>query len=366
METYTAANINTKTYNTVQKYLQKNKNALNNPEKRNKYILHDKTVKDPILQEMQNHIQTKTQLVLEHTIESLESPEQTSKLDLLQCTFIIPFKCDSNERLHNLSCLLNFISKHFHTNIFVFEQGETCQLPNITLHHKTNIKYYFLQSTSPFSRTIISNFLIQQATTELIVINDTDCFTVPNAYVECMNKMIHENFHILHPYGTPPGCSELTTKHKHTLEQNNYDISKHIILFPKPNHTAGIGGIVFIKRQLYHLLGNENHYFIGYSPEDIERVARLRKLHMKFSHPISTILPSPNNTYFTYPLFHMSHPRTKQSTILHEHYVSNELLWFCLDNMSELELIQYYHQYSNQTQTYTLQEYTEQIKHYLS
>ena len=139
-----------------------------------------------------------------------------------------------------------------------------------------------------------------------------------------------------------------------------YDI-KSLINLPKPN-IAGVGGILFINRELYNLLGNENINFISYSPEDIERVKRIQKLGFKCSESYNKQAAGPNNKYLNTPLFHLSHPRTEESTIIHKYYTSNELLNFCLESMNMDELIEYLYKYSNYKGT--LEEYKIKINSY--
>ena len=59
------------------------------------------------------------------------------------------------------------------------------------------------------------------------------------------------------------------------------------------------------------------------------------------------ILHNSNDKYFKSPLFHMEHPRTDQSTIMHKYFQSNELLMHCIDNMSQDDFIQYIYENSN-------------------
>ena len=120
---------------------------------------------------------------------------------------------------------------------------------------------------------------------------------------------------------------------------------------------------MFIDRELYGLLGNENVGFISYSPEDVERVKRIQKLGFKCSESYNEKIAGPNNRYSNSPLFHLCHPRTEESTILHKYYVSNELLNYCLEMMTCEERIEYLYKYSKYEGT--LEEYIEKIHSFL-
>ena len=349
---YESAIINRETYITITQRVQTLKQLLDTKEKINNFIKQDVGRKSNYLEQMT--------LDLSNTVLYSSTSEwgPETKVDLSKCTFIIPFKKDFDERLVNLSCLFNFIGKHFNTKILVFEQGAKCSFDDIQLKYTTHMDYYFLESSQPFSRTIVSNYLIERSCSEILIINDTDCFTLPHAYEITQNKLLYEGFKLLHPFGTPPGSFEISDKTTFIME--DYNVQK-LNITSKPN-VAGVGGILFINRELYNLLGNENIHFISYSPEDIERVKRIRKLGFKCSESFNEKAAGPNNKYLQTPLFHLCHPRTEESTILHKYYVSNELLNFCLESMTCDELIAYYHTHSNYKGT--LEEYIEKLSAY--
>ena len=349
---YNSAIVNRETYVNITKRIQTLKTLIDSREKVQNFINQDIVRKKDYLDNMALDLLKTTLYGSTSEIES-----DSSKVDLSKCTFIIPFKKDFDERLVNLTCLLNFIGKHFNTKIMVFEQGTKCSFNDLVLKYTTNMEFYFLESSMPFSRTIVSNYLIERSTSEILIINDTDCFTLPNAYEITQNKLLNEGFRLLHPFGTPPGSFEITDKTNFMKDYNIHDLN----VTSTPN-VAGVGGILFIHRELYNLLGNENIYFISYSPEDIERVKRIRKLGFKCSESFNEKAAGPNNKYLTTPLFHLGHPRTEESTILHKYYVSNELLNFCLETLTKQELIQYYYKYSMFDGT--LDEYIQKLQSY--
>ena len=78
----------------------------------------------------------------------------------------------------------------------------------------------------------------------------------------------------------------------------------------------------------------------------MERIKRFRRLNLKSTEQINETLHNSNDKYFKSPLFHMEHPRTEQSTIMHKYFQSNELLMHCIDNMSQDDFIQYIYENS--------------------
>ena len=335
--TYNSADINKITYHTITTKIAICKKNLNTKEKIKEFIQYDIKYKKDYLTKMKDSI-NKTILY-----KSLTN-QDNNKYDLTDCTFIIPFKKDFDQRLDNLTCLINYISKHFNTNILIFEQGTECSFDKIKLKYITNIDYYYLNLDGTFSRTFVSNYLIERANTDIIIINDTDCITIPKTYAICRYKLKNENFKLLHPFGTPPGSFEITQKEEFMKDFDINILLNNINTKPTP---AGVGGIVFINRKLYSLLGNENINFISYSPEDIERVFRIRRLGFKCSESLNQYIPGPNNKYIDAPLLHLCHPRTSESTILHKYYINNELLHYCLNCLNKDELIEYYYEKAN-------------------
>lgn len=314
------------------------KDLLDTKEKRDNFINKDQERKHKLLDYYKNafdNYTTISDINLNHICNNKE--------DLTETTFVIPFFYDFQERLANLNTLVNFISKHFNTTIFIAEMGSTSYKDKLILNYNPSIKYFFTKSDEIFSRTAVTNFALQFVETSCVVINDVDCFTLPESYTKAQQMILFDNFKMLHPFSSPPGCYNMLPKTVQNFVQRDYNISSINIKECNYNQLAGVGGILFIDYNTYKLLGFENEYFISYSPEDMERIKRFRRLGLKTTEQVNEIYHNSNNKYFNSPLFHMEHPRTPDSTIMHKYFQSNELLMYCLDQYDNDELIQYIH-----------------------
>ena len=330
-------------------YMQKKENnqvlksLLNTPDKIKNFITKDKERKKELIDTYIYQLENNTTIY-----EMGYRIHDDDKTNLSETTFIIPFFYDFPERLVNLNTLINFISKHFNTNIFIIEWGPTSVRSFIQMKFKnTSIKYFYTQSDQIFSRTIVTNHVLKYVETQCVVINDVDCFTLPQSYQTAQDMILYNNFKILHPFSTPPGCINILPNVVEKIIKDDYNINEIDLKYSKINSVAGVGGILFIHYDTYKLLGFENIHFISYSPEDMERIKRFRRLNLKSTEQINETLHNSNDKYFKSPLFHMEHPRTDQSTIMHKYFQSNELLMHCIDNMSQDDFIQYIYENSN-------------------
>lgn len=332
------------TYNINKQKTQVLKNLLDTKEKRDNFIKKDKERKQNLLDNYETLLENNT------TIEDINKDHlDHEKQDLIETTFVIPFFYDFEERINNLNTLINFISKHFNTTIFIAEMGPISYRHMLKIDYNANIKYFYTESAETFSRTAVTNHALKFVETSCVVINDVDCFTFPESYMKAQQMILFENFKILHPFGSPPGCYNMLPKQVDNFANSNYDCNKIIKSYCNHNPVAGVGGILFIHYDTYKLIGFENKCFISYSPEDMERIKRFRRLNLKSTNRINDIYHNSNSDYFVTPLFHMEHPRTPDSTIMHKYFQSNELLMYCIDQMDDDDFIEYVYNESNST-----------------
>lgn len=335
---------NGNTYNINKEKTQVLKNLLDTKEKRSNFIKKDKERKQNLLDNYERLLENNT------TIEDINKNHlDHDKQDLIETTFVIPFFYDFEERINNLNTLINFISKHFNTTIFIAEMGPISYRHMLKIDYNASIKYFYTESNETFSRTAVTNHALKFVDTSCVVINDVDCFTFPESYMKAQQMILFENFKILHPFGSPPGCYNMLPKDVNIFANSNYDCNSIDKSMCNHNPVAGVGGILFIHYDTYKLIGFENKGFISYSPEDMERIKRFRRLNLKSTNRINDIYHNSNSDYFITPLFHMEHPRTPDSTIMHKYFQSNELLMYCIDQMDDDDFIEYVYNESNST-----------------
>ena len=343
---------------------------LNSKEKIKNFIKKDSERKKEIIEKLEDVLFTTsiTNINLGHI--------DPMKKDLTNSTFVIPFYNDLPERLSNIIHLINYISKYFNTTIFLFEWGTEQYFKKINFKFNPSIKYFYANSDLVFSRTIVTNFALNYVTTKVVVINDSDCFVEPQAYLKAQKMIVEDSFKIVHPFGSPPGSLNiypLSTKVWCNKYNYEYDYPSCFTIpaglrggliglhpnqdcvLAKSNPVAGVGGILFIDYNTYKDLGFENKYFISYSPEDQERIKRFRRLNLKSTNQIALHLHNSDDTYFQNYLFHMEHPRTENSTINHKYFSSNEILMHCLDSLDNESFLEYL--YDNSKTSMNLEEF---------
>lgn len=221
------------------------------------------------------------------------------KVDLSKVTFMIPVRFDSIVRLENLLLSVNYLCRHFITNIIVlqaakYDNGFVKKL----LGNKVN--YYYIEDyDNVFYRTKYLNFMTLQANTPYVAIWDADVIIPKEQLIKAI-KELDNGSDVVYPYDghfydTSSIIRELYLKHQNVqiLERNR------LKMFMRYGNKM-IGGAIFVNRQSYIASGMENIDFYGWGPEDGERYYRWEKLGFKI-------------VYIKGHLFHLTHERGNDS-----------------------------------------------------
>ena len=119
--------------------------------------------------------------------------------NLQDVTFIIPIYPDTNERIENLMLCLEYIYRHFDTNIIVCERNKTETIKKYTNH--INTRYIFLQSdVEYYHKTKVLNLMIKEATTNIICAIDVDCMIYPENINMAVNLIRNDQLDVILPY----------------------------------------------------------------------------------------------------------------------------------------------------------------------
>ena len=130
-------------------------------------------------------------------------------IDLKSCTFIIPVRIESEDRIRNIITVLCYLLDNFDAKVILKEVDqepifEEELLPQITEYVGDSIKnltHVFEQSDDPvFYRMQILNEMIDMADTPVIANYDGDVLFKPETYVNSI-KMIEDGYDIVYPYG---------------------------------------------------------------------------------------------------------------------------------------------------------------------
>jgi len=231
-------------------------------------------------------------------------------IDLLDVTFMIPTRIESEDRKNNLTIVVDYLIKHFNTNIIICEQDSTEKVTSFFKPNwKPNCKHVFLKSDSTlFHKTRCLNVMTKMSTTPIVVSFDSDILFPINQLVESRDIIKNKTDFFVYPFNTRLYHIEkpLIPTIKRTLDLNSigsHTTCRHLGLPP--------GGAFFMDKAMFYQCGLENENFLSWGPEDQERAYRVKKLGFNIRNVEG-------------PIFHLDHERTPNSNHQHSQYERNQ------------------------------------------
>ena len=207
-------------------------------------------------------------------------------IDLKNCTFIIPIRIESEDRMRNVVTVLAYLLKNFDTKVIlkevdvesVYEDQVLPQIEDFLGDNINNLTHVFEKSDDPvFYRMKILNEMIDMADTSIIVNYDCDVLFKKETYVESV-KMIMDGFDLVYPYGFGNYQKQVFIDDDGVSEFINEDFDFEVLDKKSRMYDAQYGHVQFVNRKSYILAGMENENFRGSSPEDKERFYRFDKM----------------------------------------------------------------------------------------
>ena len=288
-----------------------------------------------------------TKLEKEPTLIDYASPEMLNeRWDLSECTFIMPLRIESADRMRNVITTIIYLLRNFDTKVIVkevdvesiFEQSvqpaleealEDFQLEGLT--------HIFEQSDDyTFHRTKIINDMLWMVDTPVVANYDCDILLPKTSYPYAVNMIL--NGHELedgtkyypkcvYPYGEGTYQAQLYTNDEEVTKFINQKFDFEV--FQKWRaYDAKFGFVQFFDTEEYKRLGGENEGFIAYGYEDDERFYRFNMLS-KVARMNERI-------------FHLEHKRTSNSWFNNPKIEANRSLWEKLKGCGKDELDFYY------------------------
>lgn len=216
-----------------------------------------------------------------------ESFQYDYKFNLEDVTFIIPVKYDHDNREENLSMCVNYLNKHFITNIIVGEQGGT---KFFDMYTSTPWIYHYMPFTyDEFHRTRMLNDMANESDTPYIVNMDADVFIPVLQVVLTMEQLRNEHAAMVFPYdGRFARVQREPFAHimKRELDTGYF---KGTFKGTRSFDPASVGGAIFWNKEDFIYGGMENEHMISYGPEDVERHNRFKTLGYKIVRIPGTI-----------------------------------------------------------------------------
>ena len=263
------------------------------------------------------------------------------KRDLKDCTFIIPIRIESEDRLRNVITVLLYLISNFDTNIIVKEVDKQSvfserALPQILEFGEdaSCIRHIFEKSDDRlFLREKILNEMLVETTTKVVVNYDCDVLFEPDVYVEAYRKIMEDECDMVYPYGEGPWQFRVKATDEVVSEFLTQDFNFGILENASWLDNAGEGWVQFLNRDVYFEGGMENENFMGSAPDDFERRYRFTTLGYRVHR-------------LTNHICHLEHSRGMnsypQSMSQHPYWQHNWDLWCYLEKCNKEQLLEYY------------------------
>jgi hypothetical protein len=188
---------------------------------------------------------------------------KNEKVDLRDVTFITVVKIDSQDRRENLHLMIEFLLKHYDTNIIVGENS-THECEWVTTIPGVSYVYF---DDFEFHRTKFLNELFRMSETEIVVNHDVDVLIPPSQMEEAV-KMIRAGYDFIYPYGgaflrLPRRCyAEI----KQSLSLDGME-GKEL----QGAKDKSVGGCVLARKSSHFRVGGENEKYMKFGREDVSR-----------------------------------------------------------------------------------------------
>jgi hypothetical protein len=257
------------------------------------------------------------------------------KINLLDTTFIIPVFYDSADRVSNAAVTLQYLCKHLHTNILIYEYGPVCRTPTILNQINTegsNIEVIYEEGSGIFHRTKYLNAMLRKATTPVCVNYDVDVLLQPDTYVKARNRIL-EGVDLHYPYFL--GLSQKKVNFTGREKLFNAGLLWVLASSDWVADQSEYGHCQFFSSDSYRNGGAENEQFTSYGPEDAERAYRFQKLGYQVEWGSGYV-------------YHLEHSRGVNSNSENPHFRRNNQLFEYIKTLTVEELKAYYENYKKQ------------------
>lgn len=193
------------------------------------------------------------------------------KSDFSYLDVLIPVRIDSAERKQNLTMLLKHLFGAGLKNIILLETGDT---PRLSIPVESGVRYYFAKDTSrEFRKNMHTNSMYSRCG-KYVAVFDADIIVPKRQLIEAYNLLMDDAV-LVFPYD---GRCFFMDREKSRQFRKSIDLS-----FAMNNSRCflgrpSVGGVYFVNKEKFIYYGGENEAFVGWGPEDAERIKRLEIL----------------------------------------------------------------------------------------
>ncbi len=238
-------------------------------------------------------------VLAESDIDCKTARLQDRKTDLSDFTFLMPLRIDSEKRKENADTIISFILGHFDTTFIVVEGDESRKyFPDF---QPDKFRYELIKDTNEFfHKTKYINRLIELAATRFIAVWDADVIVHPDQVLESATVLQKGEAIMSKPYdGRVCVCDNVLSDLFKRVQKIEI-LLKLAPCLPLMYGYHSTGGAFIASKEKYLETGGENRNFLGWGPEDFDRVKRMEVLHQTVH-------------FSDGPMFHLWHPRGKTS-----------------------------------------------------
>lgn len=217
------------------------------------------------------------------------------RYDLVDVTFLIRLRIDSQQRIENTETVVKFITRFFKAVISIYEvDSEQRYFPKKLTK---NVRYQFIEDSNEiFPKTGWANQMISIVDTSYVAIWDSDVICSPEQVIEAVDNLRIGEVVMSYPYdGRLYLCDNMVSNLFKRTDQ--IDVLKKQIPVMKLIHGYhSAGGAFIVNKDKYMRAGGENENICGWKLEEAERLKRMEILSL----PVC---------YSKGPLFQLWHPK---------------------------------------------------------
>lgn len=256
-------------------------------------------------------------------------PKRRSKnsmnTDMSDVTIVMPMRVDSDVRIANFKTIIRLYSNLENIHFIIWEADN---YQHLYLEENERINYSFCMDDTPvFHFTYYRNAMIKQAKTPIVIVWDVDVLVPEEQLYRAVDEVRNQQVVLSYPYDgiCYSLSSDVSDNFRNTLDWDALYSEKE--QFSTMFGQLTVGGIFVVNRKRYMQAGMDNEYFVGWGPEDIERLKRLTILDL----PVSRVEGC---------IYHLYHPRKLNSGYVDQSQnlsAIQELLRIC--KMSRVDLL---------------------------
>ena len=283
--------------------------------------------------------------------KDLQFNDDASKMDLSACTYMIPLRVESPDRMRNIITVLLYLIRNIKAPIIVKEFDkesiyEASVLPQIaqvaTQEELSQIKHVFEESDEfTFHRTRLINDMIMMADTPIVCNYDCDILLPPETHFHACKYLaegylppnshegtIPEPVKVVYPYGYGMFQQQIFADDQTVSNFINSNFNFHAFDGKMRPYDAKFGFCQFFNREEYIRLGMENEKFISYGYEDDERYHRFNMCS--------------NVIRVNDVIYHLEHKRSVNSWFTNPHIENNRKEWEKIKFYGKDKIEEYY------------------------